>query len=585
MGGIAVNDWRRLSVSTICLLVFALFVSSEVRAADNTLEAYSFSLPPQPYSLMAIDYMENVTPDRLPQSASNRLSVFVTPGEYEPLSFVIYAQQNLERVEVRVTDLCCSSGETIPVGNIEMRCVRWMSRRWRYSAAPLAENLVPDAFFLEMYQPFNLREGQMKQIWLTVKVPESASAGEYLGHVSVTAPPHGELRLPIRVEILPFSFRDSEKRLSIYYRNYGERSPEQRQRDFQDMRDHGLRHAIVRARITYRIRPLGGEFRFVPDFRDVRTVIKEMREYGFEEPYIVDSGLPALWDRLGGLLPEPQQLELYRRALKDLGTALVELEEELGVEIVLQHLDEIFKKEKRDRYELLTRPAVEIEALKFYNTFYPHEDEALMQWVDPLVHIRNYHGAATDAWLAMGRTFDDLAKYMNPEGDRLWMYYNASEVEMDPRWMRIINGIYLWLSPYETHGFWAYSEPQGDLFDDTVGTSGTMGMAFIDPRDGSLLSTRHWETYREGGDDLRYLATLEQVIDEQRDNRPEVVREAEIFLEALKDDWWPKQPLPGPRGLNGGIVRALNAEHTLGSLQEMRRQVAGFIIALTADCE
>jgi hypothetical protein len=47
------------------------------------------------------------------------------------------------------------------------------------------------------------------------------------------------------------------------------------------------------------------------------------------------------------------------------------------------------------------------------------------------------------------------------------------------------------------HGIWAYSEPQGDLFDDTVSESGTMGMAFIDPRDGSRLSTRHWEAYRE----------------------------------------------------------------------------------------
>ena len=69
-----------------------------------------------------------------------------------------------------------------------------------------------------------------------------------------------------------------------------------------------------------------------------------------------------------------------------------------------------------------------------------------MEWADPLVDIRNYHGAAADAWLARGRTFDDLAGYVNQEPDRLWLYYNAEEVEMDPRWMRIINGIYLWLS-------------------------------------------------------------------------------------------------------------------------------------------
>ncbi|MGI6609215.1 MAG: glycoside hydrolase domain-containing protein [Limnochordia bacterium] len=570
-------------VVAVCFLVFALLVwSGGAWGAENqALEAYSFSLPPQAFTLVAIDHMENVRPDCLPRSASDQLSASATPGEYEPLSFVIYAQQDLDQVEVRVTDLR-SSGQAIAFENVEMRCVRWMARRWRYSATPRSENLVPDPFYLEAYRPFSLCEGQMKQIWLTVKVPEDAAAGEYIGHVSVTADHQGECRLPIRVEVLPFTLRNSEKRLSIYYRNYGARSSEQRRRDFQDMRDHGLRHAIIRPSLTYRVRRVDGEFRFVPDFLDVRTVIEEMREYGFEGPYVVHSGFAGLWNQLDGL-PQPQRLELYQRVLGDLGTALIELEEELGVEIVLQHLDEVFKTEVRERYELLTRPTVGIDGLKFYITFYPHEDETLMQWVDPLVHIRNYHGAAADAWLAKGRTFDDLAEYMNPEGDRLWLYYNAEEVEMDPRWMRIINGIYLWLSPYELHAIWAYSEPKGDLFDDTDGASGTMGMAFIDPRDGSLLSTRHWEAYREGGDDLRYLATLEQLMQERGESAPVACAAARHYLEELRSSWWPQEPLAGRRGYQAAIVRAMNAEHPLGALKILRRQVADHIEAILAE--
>jgi hypothetical protein len=78
---------------------------------------------------------------------------------------------------------------------------------------------------------------------------------------------------------------------------------------------------------------------------------------------------------------------------------------------------------------------------------------------------------------------------------------------------------------------------------------------------------------------------LEQVIDEQRGSKPEIAEEAETFLDALKDEWWPQQPLPGRRGLSGAIVRALNVEHPLGSLQAARRQVADFVIALTSDCK
>lgn len=577
------HDFGGQSVVTLCFIVLAVVVWSQVGygAENQAIEAYGFSLPPQPFTLVAIDYLENVGPDYLPLSASEVLSTFATPGEYEPLSLVIYAQQNLERIEVQVTDLI-SLDEVIPAESIEVRCVRWMARRWRYSATPSPENLIPDPFYLEVYRPFSLPKGYMKQIWLTVKVPEDATAGEYRGHVIVTSANRGERRLPIRVEVLPFSLRDSEKRLSIYYRNYGSRTPAQRQRDFQDMREHGLRHAIVRPSLKYRVRRIDGEFRYVPDFQDVRTVIDEMREYGFEGPYVIHSGLAGLWDQLGGL-PQPQRLALYQRVLKDLGNALIELEEELGVEIVLQHLDEVFKTEVRPRYELLTRPAVGIDELKFYITFYPHEDETLMQWVDPLVNIRNYHGAAADAWLAKGRTFGDLAEYMNPENDRLWLYYNAEEVEMDPRWMRIINGIYLWLSPYELHAIWAYSESQGNLFDDTDSTSGTMGMAFIDPRNGSLLSTRHWEAYREGGDDLRYLATLEELIQERAKSAPVACEAARQFLEELRSSWWPREPLAGRRGYQAAMVRAMNAEHPLGALQSVRRQVVDHIEAILAE--
>ncbi|NLN19066.1 MAG: hypothetical protein GX162_07315 [Firmicutes bacterium] len=545
---------------------------------DRHLESYNFVLPERPYTLVAIDYLENVSPDHLPQSAATELFTFVTPGEYEPLSFVIYAQQDLSTVQVRVSDLC-SSDHVIKSENIELRCVRWMARRWRYSAPPAPENLVPDPFFLETYRPFDLGQGQMKQIWLTLRVPEEAAPGQYVGYVRVSAIGHDEMSLPVRVEVLPFALHDSEKRLSIYYRNYKARTAEQRHRDFLDMRNHGLRHAIVRPSITYQVRRIDGVFRFVPNLSEVRTVIEEMRQYGFEGPYVVNSGFTGLWAQLEGV-PQPTRSELYRSILVDLGEAIMALEEELGVEIALQQLDEIFKTEVRERYELLTRPAADVEGLRFYITFYPHEDVTLMEWADPLVDIRNYHGAAADAWLARGRTFDDLAGYVNQEPDRLWLYYNAEEVEMDPRWMRIINGIYLWLSPFELHAIWAYSEPEGDLFDDADGIRGSMGMAFIDPRDGSLLSTRHWEAYREGGDDLRYLATLEHLMEEHTDTAPSAIAAARRYLEELKTSWWPEKPLAGRRGTQGAIVRAMNAEHPLGSLQSLRRQVADHILAI-----
>ncbi|MGI6083297.1 MAG: glycoside hydrolase domain-containing protein [Limnochordia bacterium] len=302
------DSWQCAVVAGL-LMVF--LVSLPIVAGENRhLESYNFVLPEQPYTLVAIDYMENLSSDHLPQSAATQLSTFVTPGEYEPLSFVVYARQDLSDVQVHVSDLRSSDHE-IMSENIEVRCVRWMARRWRYSASPTPENLVPDPFYLEVYRPFDLGKGQMKQIWLTLRVPEETAPGRYEGYVSVSAPGHDAISLPIRVEVLPFTLRDSEKRLSIYYRNYRARTPEQRHRDFLDMRNHGLRHAIVRPNIKYQVRRVDGVFRFVPDLSEVRTVIEEMRQYGFEGPYVVNSGFPDLWARLDGL-PQPRRSELYK---------------------------------------------------------------------------------------------------------------------------------------------------------------------------------------------------------------------------------------------------------------------------------
>lgn len=542
------------------------------------MEAFSFSVPGASgkLSLLAVNYLENVSGDQLPTSASKCLSAFATPGEYEPLSFVVYAHDELEDVEVFVSDLHLGD-HVISESSIEVRLVKWLKRRWGYWVTPTPENLEPDAYFLEVYKPYSMPANHFKQVWLTVHVPEDAPAGEYRGQVTVRSKDGTEAMMPIAFEVLPFALRDSEKLLSIYYRNYGQRTRAQRQRDFESMRAHGLRHVLLRPAIQYRPRVIDGKPSGYWDTSVVESRIRELESYGFEGPHVVISN----FDRI----PYDDQ---YKERLFQAEEAIARLEEDLGVEIVLQHMDEVFQVHLRDDYERLTRPAADIDGLKFYMTMYAHDDEASMEWIDPMVDIRSYHGAITDRWLAGGadgtgplRTFADLADYMNPDGDRLWLYYNVWETEMDPRWMRIINGVYFWQSPYEIHGIWAYSEPSGDLFDDTVGNSGIMGMAFIDPRDGSLLSTRHWEAYREGGDDLRYLATLEQLIEEKRAlSHGDAVEAAESFLIELKETWWPDQPLPGRRGYQGAIVRSLNAENPLGALQEMRRQIADHIIAL-----
>jgi len=81
-----------------------------------------------------------------------------------------------------------------------------------------------------------------------------------------------------------------------------------------------------------------------------------------------------------------------------------------------------------------------------------------------------------------------------------------------------------------------YYSYNGNPLDDTDGPhlrGHDFAYAAPDPEDPDrLVSTRHWEAYREGIDDMRYLATLEELIGE-RGPSP-AAREAQRWLDTLR---------------------------------------------------
>jgi hypothetical protein len=215
------------------------------------------------------------------------------------------------------------------------------------------------------------------------------------------------------------------------------------------MRDHGLQHVITRSDATilgYKWVMIGNERKISVDFSKPREVIEELQSFGFIGPYLVESGLGRVWTLVNG---DP---ELYKETIADVMEGIFEFERDMGVEVLLACDDEIFdSKEKQEKYERLVRPAAELGG-KFYMTLSPLSDESKMLWLDPMVHIRSYEGNVTDRWLAANKkTFEELRTYGNPINDILWLYYNPVYAYITPRWHRITNGIYLWMSPFELH--------------------------------------------------------------------------------------------------------------------------------------
>ncbi|MGD9498352.1 MAG: hypothetical protein AB7Y46_18815, partial [Armatimonadota bacterium] len=101
-------------------------------------------------------------------------------------------------------------------------------------------------------------------------------------------------------------------------------------------------------------------------------------------------------------------------------------------------------------------------------------------------------------------------------------------------WNRFINGLFMWVSPLEVHVPWMYYSYGGDPFDDTDADGYDFGYAFPSPEDPArLISTLHYEAFREGYDDMRYLVTLEQTIERARGQGIDV-SPAEAWLDELR---------------------------------------------------
>ncbi|MFQ5810980.1 MAG: hypothetical protein ACE5JM_15285, partial [Armatimonadota bacterium] len=193
-------------------------------------------------------------------------------------------------------------------------------------------------------------------------------------------------------------------------------------------------------------------------------------------------------------------------------------------------------------YIRLTKAVRQAPGIRIYQTLHTNPGsgfEEKMAEMDPYVDIRCYNGHAMDSWIQSGHTFDELADELQRSGDEAWIYYNARGVHVTAEWMRIINGLYMWWGPLRAHCVWIYQSYTGDPFDDTDGPrlrAHDFGYAFPSPEDGiTPVPTRLWEAWREGIDDMRYIAMLEREVVRVKETDPAAVREAEEWLQTLRD--------------------------------------------------
>ncbi len=505
---------------------------------------FGFELPDSPtgYRVAPWRPLDDLDPNAQPASWPDafRLEAFATPGEYEPVTFVVYADKAMQGLSVVASDLRGPKG-TLPSSRVDVRYVMHCPKRKLYFR-PVEEIELVSRFLLKR-DAVNLRPQTFRQIYAIVHVPEDAKPGTYSGSLRMQVAGETVETVPLAIEVLPFRLGPpGDHQFGIYYR-FAEFTDdvERMSLELADIRAHGGHMLKPNLRIDY----VKQGDRFEPDDTHVRKGLDLMRRHGMHGTITIYSGLTKLAPMCGVRYDRdnpPDRMRLFQDAGQRGMQGLIELDKNYPeFDLVATHMDEVLTPSRLPRYTFLAKVIRLVPDMPIYITMHNRPVELtkkLTPELDPYVDIRCYNGHCMEDWLRAGKDFDDLAVELREAGDVAWTYHNIRGTFFPPEWTRLVNSYWLWMSPIEAHVPWMYQHTKGNPLDDTDGPrvrGHDFGYAVTSPEDGKTpIPTRHWEAYREGIDDLRYICTLEALVREAQSKAPEQAVKAQQWLTDLR---------------------------------------------------
>ena len=336
--------------------------------------------------------------------------------------------------------------------------------------------------------------------------------------------------------------------------------------DYQDMRAHGVTSASCYVPLEVS-RDADGSVKI--DYSGFIAAMDLIAELGFTGP-VHWRGIYHLYRDLKRLGLAEEELEAaYLEAV----ATVVGLQQERGwPEVYFFPVDEPFGHPEKEAEFYYLAPLIKRVPGALVEVSLDGAEE-LPPEADLYVDLRSYSGWSVDGHLPT-HPFSEIAAQAAASGDRLGLYYNTRRMGGRPEFSRATAGLYLWNSPFEGFGVWTYHYFIGDPYNDLDGPTGDLAYAYPDPERNfaPTLPALRWEGYREGVDDMRYLATLEGAIAAARGDpdKAETIAQAETLLGELRADL----DRYGPEAR--GIIAYLEPE----DYQDYRWRIAQAIIEL-----
>jgi hypothetical protein len=471
-----------------------------------------------------------------PAETAKGLSLLATPGEYESRAVAFLAKADLGAPAAALSDLVAPTGARISGGQIQVRWTQRLLKRVQYTRP--REDAVWNWRFLWPEAPESVKAGQLRQLVVTVKVPDDTPAGVYSGTLAVRGNGTAVASLPVTLRVAACKLDPTRRRIGPYYGIRGV-SPEQKRIEMQDLKEHGCNMLLWHEHVWYN-KPGEGRPEFI--IGNIREAIEIQKEAGLGPPFIVDPSPLRAADVAGikrEMTPEYAQAVLaskeFRRIYGEGIRQLQALEKELGAgEFVYTWMDEVLNEGRYAAWEAFAKITRELCDNRIYITFHNRKQEPIDRMA-PWMDVRCYHGHTLDWWQDEGHDWQELADELKADGDEAWCYYNIREIAVTSEWVRLCNGYWLWRSPLDGHVPWKYYSYGNNPFDDLDSDRHDFAYAAPHSTRPEMVSTLEWECFREGADDLRYLETLDNRLKALTKSNAPAVKAARTFRQQLWD--------------------------------------------------
>ena len=490
------------------------------------------------FAVWSRHYLECVYPHTHPRAGeiNPELRAFATPGEFEPVNFIVLPLRDLANAKVGVSAI-----GPVPAKNIEVRRVRYMLARPNYTVLHRCR-VVPDV--LERFESGDLKAGENARFWLTIRVPDNAPAGEYGGNITFACA-GGKAVVPVRLRVLPFKLReDPSKIFGIYYHHPLGRVAEAKDDASRAYwrRKAGLEHADMVAHGTRNVvlslwcPPADKDGRFDIKWETLTEEMELWKQYGFTGPVALEFNAAGVYekythDRFGshmhGVKDPPEE---FSRELTAMVRVIEAGRKERGwPEFLYYPIDEPGSDPASVNFMVKALKACKAAGVRTYVTADPtHEPfEPMRPWVD----VWCTQPFAPDRETVLADMKARKAEY--------WCYPNHVNGENDHTPVtgaRMTYGFGFWRSGFLTLIPWIYQANVGDPWNYLDGSS--MDFFNRSEPDGTPIPVAMWEAYREGYDDYRYIHTLEQSIAEaKKSGKPAALEAAAKAEQELKSVW------------------------------------------------